>query len=388
MLRLHKKPVYLKTLCLTAASLFIISLIPFGYAQNEDSPYFSSFLLHNHPDGDVTYELNVTIPNDLYHYYRGQSHTAFFPSELQKFVTPNAVKPIADSLWQIYNHTEDFTNGVLMIVHQIVYEETVPPKYPIEILVDGKGDCDLLAFIAASIFKAGGIDVVLLYYKEKLHMQIGVALDEPPKDARTNVYSISYQNVSYYVGECTGGNWRQGWRIGECSNEYRNESAQIIPILYTDMLTIETASVTLRELDPSNILLNCYPPVIIVNNELTIKGQIIPEIACENVTLRAKSNAGDWITITTVETQLDGSFMYSWFPQYSGNLDIQAYWLGNNQYNGATSQQHSIFVIPYYLFIILLLLVLVVMASILVYLTIFSRRHKVQSSSSAKLGVH
>lgn len=379
---------YLKTLCLTATFLFIISLIPLSCAQNEDSPYFSSFLLHEHPNGDITYELNMTIPNDLHHYYRVQSHTAFFPSDLQKFVTPTAVQPIADSIWQIYNDTEDFTNGVLMIVHQIVYEESVPPKYPIETLVAGKGDCDLLAFIAASILKAGGLDVVLLYYKEKLHMQIGVALDEPPRDARTNVYSISYQNVSYYVGECTGGNWRQGWRIGECSNEYRNESAQIIPILYTDILPIEPVSVTLRELDPSTLLLNCYPPVIIVNNELTIKGQIIPEIACENVTLRAKSNAGDWITITTVETQLDGSFMYSWFPQYSGILDIQAFWSGNNQYNGATSQHTSIFVIPHYLFIIILLIVLVVITSILVYLAIFSRRHKVQSSSFAESDIH
>lgn len=152
---------YLKTLCLTATFLFIISLIPLSCAQNEDSPYFSSFLLHEHPNGDITYELNMTIPNDLHHYYTVQSHTAFFPSDLQKFVTPTAVQPIADSIWQIYNDTEDFTNGVLMIVHQIVYEESVPPKYPIETLVAGKGDCDLLAFIAASILKAGGLDVVL-----------------------------------------------------------------------------------------------------------------------------------------------------------------------------------------------------------------------------------
>jgi hypothetical protein len=60
------------------------------------------------------------------------------------------IKPIADRLWQIYNNTEDFTNGVLMLV-QITFEESAPGKYPVKTLVAVKGDCDLFAIIAASI---------------------------------------------------------------------------------------------------------------------------------------------------------------------------------------------------------------------------------------------
>ena len=62
------------------------------------------------------------------------------------------------------------------MVHQITYEEIAASKYPIETLADGKGDCDLFVYIAASILEAGGVPVVLLYYKDKLHMELAVDL--------------------------------------------------------------------------------------------------------------------------------------------------------------------------------------------------------------------
>lgn len=163
----------------------------------------------------MTYELNVTIPQVLYQYYTIQNHALYSETDLAKFVTPYTLKPIADRLWQIYNNTEDFTNGVLMFVHQITYREVVSGKYPVETLVAGNGDCDLFAYIAASILEAGGIPVVLLYYKTQLHMEIGVDLGSAPTDARVQVYSVNHQNVSYYIAECTGGKWREGWRVGE-----------------------------------------------------------------------------------------------------------------------------------------------------------------------------
>jgi transglutaminase-like putative cysteine protease len=44
-----------------------------------------------------------------------------------------------------------------MLVHQISYREIVPGKYPIETLAEGVGNCDLFAYVAASILEAGGI---------------------------------------------------------------------------------------------------------------------------------------------------------------------------------------------------------------------------------------
>lgn len=61
-------------------------------------------------------------------------------------------------------------------------------KYPVEVIVENEGDCDLLSFVAASIMMAGGLDIVLLYYESQKHMNVGVNLTHAPEDARTAVY--------------------------------------------------------------------------------------------------------------------------------------------------------------------------------------------------------
>jgi hypothetical protein len=179
-----------KAISVAIMVVFVFSLVPLGKAQGETQDYIASFLLLNRPGGDVTYELNVTIPQAIYQYYMFQNHALYSDSDFAKFVTPYTVKPIADRLWQVYNNTEDFTNGVLMLVHQIAYREVVAGKYPVETLVVGYGDCDLFAYIVASILEAGGIPVVLLYYKEQLHMEIGVNLGSAPAEARVEVYNV------------------------------------------------------------------------------------------------------------------------------------------------------------------------------------------------------
>jgi hypothetical protein len=339
-----------KALSILIISVVVLSAAPIGNAQEDPSGYTVSFLLLNQPDGDKTYELNITIPQQLYTYYRYQSHATFSPADLSRFVTPNTLKPIADQLWQIYNNTEDFTNGVLMIVHQIDYQESVPGKYTVETLVNGVGDCDLFAFVAASILEAGGVDTVLLYYKEKLHMEIGVALGSAPVRARVETSSVTYQGVSYYIGECTGGKWRTGWRIGETPTAYQNISAQVIALENLEQPSPTQVSVALRELDPSAVSLQITPSLMLEgNNRVVLSGQIQPEAANENVTLQVRINGGGWFTIGTVETQPDGRFSYNYTTTTGGSVEFQASWVGNRQYNGAASAEASLLILPLFI---------------------------------------
>ncbi|MEM1589574.1 MAG: hypothetical protein QXZ68_01200 [Candidatus Bathyarchaeia archaeon] len=152
------------------------------------------------------YRLNVAVPESLYDHYRGLDHKQVSTRDFAKFVTPYPLKPIAERLWDIYSNAEDFANGVLMIVHQIPYSATPLAKYPIETIVENIGDCDLFSYVAASIMKAGELDVVLLYYDDEDHMNIGVHLPNPPQHARTSIYYVTYNGVRYYIAECTGGN--------------------------------------------------------------------------------------------------------------------------------------------------------------------------------------
>jgi hypothetical protein len=368
------KNIYLRTVSVVVIALAVLSLVPFGKTQELSKDYQFSFLLLNHPDGEVTYELNVTIPQVLYQYYTVQNHALYSDSDFVKFVTPYILKPIADKLWQIYNNTEDFTNGVLMLVHQIGYREIVPGKYPVETLVEGKGDCDLFAYIAASILEAGGIPVVLLYYKNQLHMEIGVDLGRAPKDARVEVFSINVQNVSYYIAECTGEQWREGWRVGETPIEYQNVSSQVTTLEnIASQSSIGQVSASLRELDHSTLSLQISPSLTLENGNVTISGQIYPQTENENVTVHAKINSNSWTNIATVPTQIDGRFVYTWKPTSGGVIAVQASWFGNRQYNGATSAQTNVIVLPMFLAGLILFLITIIIVLSLVFL---KTRHK------------
>ncbi len=112
-------------------------------------------------------KLYISITPSLYNYYSNMSHTVNEDSDYAKFITPQSVAPIAESIQKVTDklpHSdEQFADAVLMMVHQIPYAIT-EPKYPIETLKDNYGDCVELSFLAASIMKAGGLDVVLIHY--------------------------------------------------------------------------------------------------------------------------------------------------------------------------------------------------------------------------------
>ena len=215
-----------KATLLLAMTLTLFSTITLSKAQDQTLTY----QLLNNPEGNVTYQLNVVIPENLHEYYEEKTHRITSTSQFSSFVTPYALQPIADRLWEIYGNQEDFTNGALMIAHQITYVETTPGKYPVETMADNQGDCDLFSFVTASILSAGGLDVVLLYYEGQSHMNIGVHLSSSPEDCRDNVYYITNDNTQYYVAECTGGNWREGWRVGECPPDLKQVSAEVVTL--------------------------------------------------------------------------------------------------------------------------------------------------------------
>jgi hypothetical protein len=172
--------------------------------------------------------LNVAVSESLLEYYLEKSHILISTDDFAKFVTPYALKPIADCLRGIYSDDEDFANGVSMIVHQIPYEESKPSKYPVETIAANKGDCDLFSYIAASIMKAGGLNVVLFYYESEEHMNVGVSLSHEPHYARGAIDYVLHDGTRYYMAECTGGNWQEGWRVGECPDDLKNATLKTV----------------------------------------------------------------------------------------------------------------------------------------------------------------
>jgi hypothetical protein len=339
--------------------------------------YTISYQLLDKLDGTAGYKLNVTVPQSLNEYYFKKSHRLTSDNDFAKIVTPYALKAIADNLRELYEDDEDFANGVLMIVHQIPYEETLPVKYPLETMIDNKGDCDLFACIAASVMKAGGLNVVLLHYEEEKHMNVGVHLSEAPKDARESVYSVTLDDVAYYVAECTGGNWTYGWRVGECPSNLKEASAQVITLENSEEVSPGQVSASFAALEPSAISLEISPFITFQESTIAFRGQLTPTKPDENVTIYVGASGSPWTVIGTVVTQTDGRFEYVWNTETAGIYAVRASWSGDDSYTGAISLTKNAVVIPLFL---VALIAVVVVAAVIGALAVFALKRAKQKS--------
>ena len=342
-----------------------------------------TYQLINH-DGTFSYRLNVVIPQTLIEYYRELSHRSAGADDFPKFVTPYALKPIADCLRQIYPGDEDFTNAVLTVVHQIPFQEVVKAYYPIETMLANTGDCDLLSFVAASILKAGGLDVVLLLYTSQEHMNIAVHLAEKPADVRLTVYSVKENEVTYYIAECTSSNWKEGWRVGESPEDLKNAPANIITLENSEQIAPGQVSASFKKLDSTMLGLEVSPSFTIEGSSITLKGQVTPAMSNENVTVYWSADGSPWLVLTTIATGSNGEFVYSWKPDAAGllaNVDVRASWTGNQQYAGTTSQATNTIIMSYIILTAIIAAIIVIVASIVAVGA--QRRHRKEPAFSS-----
>ena len=349
--------------------LLLVAFFPRNscFAANYDYTYE----LLDHPGGGTNYRLTVSVTSSLYEYYRTKDH--YLNSyDFAKFVTPNPLKPISDDLWSIYSDDEDFANGVLMIVHQIPYVESGPQKYPVETIVEDEGDCDLFSFIAASIMKAGGLDVVLLLYQAQNHMNVGVHLSEEPKDARSAVFYYTYDGKRYYVAECTGDDWRQGWRVGENPDILQEASAQIMTLENCEHSSPGQVSSSYGALDSSSLSLAVSTRFAIARSTVLVSGSVSPALPGRNVTLYVSSSGSSLSAIATVVTDSDGRFSYTWRPSSLGIHSMRASWSGDADYAGADSSVCTLIVVPFEW--LMMGVVMIVLLIILLVVTLATRR--------------
>jgi len=358
-----------KTFLLVTVLLIISYLLPYGFSQN----YSQSYQLLEKPNGSTHYRLNVTVQQSLYEYYSGKSHKLSSIGDFPKFVTPYALEPIAESLWKIYADDEDFANGVLMIVHQIPYSETAA-KYPVETIVENVGDCDVFSYMAASIMKAGGLDVVLLYFESQSHMNVGVSLSHVPYDARYPVYHVEYNNILYYVAECTGEDWENGWRVGECPTDLTQalSTVQVITLENCEQWAPGQVSASYKTLIPSTISLTISTAFLIQGGAVTLSGQLSPVLQNKTISIYVKVNGLHWTVLGTATTGLGGEFTYVWIAETAGICFVRASWSGDDDYAGADSPTRSVTILSP--FFVLLLVMTVILACVGVAVFLMSRQ--------------
>jgi hypothetical protein len=353
---------------MTLVVLVVLSHLP----QNCLCDSSFSYQLLNRPDGSTYYRLNVVVSQSLYEYYLGRSHTQDSNLDFAKFVTPYSLKPVADRLLEVYADDEDFANGVLMIVHQIPYEVTIPEKYPVETIVENKGDCDLLSFIAASIIKAGGVDVVLFYYESQAHMNIGIRLQHEPNEARQTAHYVTYNGARYYMAECTGGNWQNGWRVGECPHDLEQATMQVVSLDGYEQWAPGQVSASYHNLASSTLSIMVSPTTLTQGSPVTISGRLYPSLQNKTVTIYESANNSPWIIIGTTTTDSNGHYAYTWNAQDVGIVSIRTGWSGDDYYSGTDSPSQTATVLS--TFFIVLLAITVVLVSVGLVAFLMSRR--------------
>jgi hypothetical protein len=347
-----------------AGSVLFSGAVSLVYAEEASFTY--QFV--DQSTGNTLYTLNVVIPQTLIDYYGQLSHRSASAADFPKFVTPFALAPIANSLRELYPNDEDFANGVLTLVHQIPYEVIIPASYPVEILLGNKGDCDLFSFVAASILKAGGLEVVLLHYQSREHMNLGVHLSEVPKDLRSVVYSVTHSGLKYYVAECTSSDWRNGWRVGESPEDLRSVSATVLAVDQAEEVSPGQVSASFMELTDSILGLSVSPFLVLYGNSVTASGQISPAVTSQNVTLYSSANGDSWSVAGTALTGANGSFELVWVPEGTGFLEFRASWVGNDFYAGSTSVTVNSVVLPFLFVIIVAVSIIAVLILVVVHL--------------------
>lgn len=355
-----RKQVLRKFIITFVFELFLfLMLFRIGLAQN----YERQFFLQDEQD---TYQLTLSITSSLYEYYQQKNHL-LTQNNFATFVTPYSMALVAADVRSVFPSEEGYVNAALMLVHQIPYQIIEEPKYPVETIIKNQGDCDLLSYVCASLLKAQDLDVVLFYYETESHMNVGVHLPNPPRDARTPSSYVDYAGTRYYMAECTGNDWQNGWRVGECPSELEGAIVTVVPLEGYEQVSPGQVSSSYGTMESSLISLAFSQDLVIEGSTIIISGVVSASTLNGTVTLYA-STSENWLAIETVSLDSTGQYTFSWNPMSWGLYYVKASWSGNEEHAGADSAIASIFVVPKFLLLVGGGLVIVVIVSIILLL--------------------
>jgi hypothetical protein len=334
---------YVKTSFLLVSVLLLVLIAQNFSAGNYDLTY--TFRVQY---GLANHKLYVSIPSSLYEYYSGLTIKLADDNEYAKLVTPEAVKPIAENLRNLTDGNprsdEEFANAALMLVHQIPYANG-DAKYPIETLVENSGKCDTLSLLAASIMKAGGLDVVLLYFKGVHHINVGVYL---PYEPHTTWWWLSptgyeFEGRKYWVAECTPA---MEWKVGDLPPLIAEEKPYVISL--EDSEWASPAQVLSKLTVPSNsssISIDLSSEFGGMSDEgrvLTISGSISPGYSNETVVVYFSQDGISYDAFRTV-TDVWGDYSFDWNLDGTGTYYVRSSWSGNEFCVGADSELLTVF---------------------------------------------
>ena len=188
--------------------------------------------------------MSLSVPYEKYDTYHKIEHPYWGSQNLTsaiEYISSNEtiIKQIVLTIRNQTNSEEELANALLDFVQDkghslsIRYYPTFELKYPVETLVEMGGDCDTHSVLYATLMKAAGFKVLLLYSNKKLsdgqyHVATAIHLANPPENSLPDYAdsSYTYGGEEYYYAETT----MSHWRVGDLPTKYKDVTFRSLPV--------------------------------------------------------------------------------------------------------------------------------------------------------------
>lgn len=175
---------------------------------------------------------SLGISEDLYRYYQGRAHQS---DDMVQFVLSDydrvPIRNMAESFHGDLDHVIDYVQSLRYVTDRDSKGEDDYVRFPVETMVDGEGDCEDLAILAAAILYEMGYEVLLVMLPD--HMALAVHSD----DKVEGTY-YDYEGARYFYLEVT----HAGWSLGQIPEEFKNCQATLVPLVYRPRLRLPQCS--------------------------------------------------------------------------------------------------------------------------------------------------
>ena len=218
-------------ICLIFLVVIILSAYYPSQVKAEDDYYHRNFEWEY--DGRQ-WTWNLSIPKSLYDTYRSVSVSERvrngpagygFLTTTRDYYLKSLAEKLNETATQREYSVYDEVSFVLAFVQSLPYtSDSVTsgfdeyPRFPLETLVDGGGDCEDTSILFATLTLIMNYSTV--YINPPKHYAVGVLGKDLPG------YYWTYNNKTYYYCETTG----EGFKIGEIPDEYKDAKAYIYDI--------------------------------------------------------------------------------------------------------------------------------------------------------------
>ncbi|MBS3815711.1 MAG: hypothetical protein KGY45_04025 [Hadesarchaea archaeon] len=225
--------------------VFLIVISPYfqeqGHSRTSITENGEYYVVHhewNYDGSKWTYD--TEIPKSSYEYFSNKDRTNYYA----EYVTNPADDEWMNRLGKQFKDiaSEEGWGSFKAVSFVLAFVQNMPytndkvttgydeyPRYPIETIIDGGGDCEDSAILFASIIRKMNYDSALLKLEADKHMAGGIAVSQGLISNWDQPYSLTYythQGSNYAYCETTG----VGWELGEKPGEITGISAQVIDV--------------------------------------------------------------------------------------------------------------------------------------------------------------